>query len=1184
VSDLTRAQALALDLERSMAVSAGAGAGKTRVLVERYLWFLEAAPDPAAALGQIVAITFTEKAAEEMKGRVRARLFERSRAEPRWRALAAEIDEARISTIHAFCARLLREHALAAGLDPDFRILSGADAALLCEAAIQKALVVRAESGNPDLGRLLEIWSRRQITRALKTLFARRYPAALWARQLAALDDEALVTRWRARTEISADELARFAAECAADLGMLARVGPSGLASAAGRLLGAAGDREREVAFACLWRAFLDRRGRLRRFTRGKEPWTEAAARVSARLAPLEARAITVVPGLDEVAPPYLRSLASLWGGAASIYRELKEAQAALDFDDLEERALHLLEEDAQVRASVRAGCRALLVDEVQDVSEIQWRILRSVASGDDGALRPAALFAVGDEKQSIYRFRGAEVTVFGRIRAAVREANAARAALPARLPPSLSASFEPDSEERLGLLSLRDNFRSLEPPLRFVNHVFARLFGEPREDFEARHEPLVQRRTASATPVLAGTDLLLVPRRGSGDDEFLRTLDEATAVARYLAAGSWLRGAAPETRFSDCAILLWGRQSLKTFEAELRRFGIPFVVLGGVGFYQAQEVIDLAALLGFLADDRSDIDLAAVLRSPLGAFPDDLLYAVARSGSGSLWSRLGRFDPARPPVPVAPDVARRAARVRERIERWRELADRIPLSDLMARALEESGAFAALAWGPRGPQRVANVEKLLDLARRFEAESGLGIAAFVERLRVLGEIEEREGEADVPAGLGGVRLLTVHAAKGLEFPLVIVPEIGGQPPPQRDEVLLDELHAAGEDPTWEVGLRLPDPEAGWEIADTGLRQMLRARLRRKEAAERKRLLYVACTRAQDRLVLVGSVPAAQGSWLDELAQALEIEPEAPSHGPIVVAGVEVATWVDPEVLRAVEPPAAPAPPAPVSPDPGAVRALSFRLAPLDPGPLRLRLWPSLAKSLCACRVKAHFASRGLPEPAARGDGRRARVRGILVHRLLESGAWRRASCEALAREMAREEGISEGPELEALASDAAKTMTRFAASDLAARIDRADEVWTEIPFTLQLDAAEVTGRIDLLFCEAGRYCLVDYKSDEVAPEAVAAHSARMHYLAQVALYGAAVREWIGDRALEGGLYYTAPGVFFPADLSPAAVAAGAAWLDGEARVLLAGMPDPPPDPPCATCGYAALRVCPFAR
>lgn len=547
--------------------------------------------------------------------------------------------------------------------------------------------------------------------------------------------------------------------------------------------------------------------------------------------AELEHRAARLTLALVQV---YLRVL--------DTYRQHKLEQNALDFDDLEWRArAALTHPDVQQRW--RRSLRAVLVDEFQDTNDAQRAIVYALTGLDDALSgnrnqphhEPCdlpTLFVVGDGKQSIYRFRGADVSVFQQVQQQVQHIGGQ----PVRL---------------------NTSFRTHPPLLAWINGVMAQVLNRPRPllAFEIPFEPLTAHRPSPAHPHCVELHLLDMPG-ASGDIR----VAEATMLAERLAAlvsgeqGPIIheRGAWRRPTYGDVAILLQASTHFTVYEQALRAAGIPFLTTAGRGYYDRQEVQDLLHLLRVLNNPADELALVGVLRSPLFTLDDNTIVRLRLSHPQSMWYALLHAD--LPDAPAALEHARTTLR-----ELYAQRG-RLTVVELLRTALNMTGYLAVLSALPDGAQRCVNVEKLIEAIRRTDTTD---LRAYTEYLRQLLEAAPREGAAPLEAE-GSVRLMTVHASKGLEFPMVVLPDLSRTNPPLRSMWL---AHAS-------YGLALCLHDAAGEVQKPQVWQHALAREQQMQRAEQERLFYVALTRASDYLILSGKALEAKG-WLHLLGRGL---------------------------------------------------------------------------------------------------------------------------------------------------------------------------------------------------------------------------------------------------------------------------------------------------------------------
>jgi ATP-dependent helicase/nuclease subunit A len=944
-------------------LAAAAGSGKTSVLVERFVrMVLEDGIDVAA----ILTITFTEKAAAEMRDRIRERL----------RALGADeaaraTEGAFISTIHGFCARLLRAHAVPAGLDPAFAVLDQPEAQRLADAAFDEAL--EHSGGAVDL--------------------VAAYGAGPLRAAILAIHDE---LRSRGQTRPALPPMPP-----APDL-EAARSALREAATAVQRELGAIDTPSAKVVQA------LERLERLERLSLEGEPWpglldrfclpggNGAALSTDACAAYTEAMAAFRRAVEHRYAVRTHAVLDRLLRGFAERYAERKRGAAGLDFEDLELMTRDLLAGDEDVRQRYRARFAQIMVDEFQDTNQVQLELIEAVANDN--------LFTVGDAQQSIYGFRHADVELFARRAQKLAEIGA-----------------------RLGLTM---NFRSRPEVLAVINAAF--------EDF---------------TPVTPGredppacdprVELIVADKAAAWAVEGQASpwrLAEARALAQRVAE-LVQAGTAPE----DIVVLTRATTDLRTYERALEDRGVPTYMIGGRGYWSHPQVIDLLAYLRALANPLDEEALVMLLASPLvGASADELviLAGAARDEGRPLWQVVQQ---------QRPDFAAWFATERA-------AAARLGVDELIDRALARTGYDLAVLAMPGGRRRLANVRKLMRLGREHAEASGADLRGFLELVRRRASAwSMHESEAPVEGEtVDAVRLMTIHRAKGLEFDVVCVADLG------RGPRWPAELLRLGRD--GRRGIRLA--QAGTTRAVPALDYIALGDAQAEtEAREERRLFYVAMTRARERLILSGA--ARLDAWPDSgspiawIGPALvpEIGDRVEEGSGITDAGVRfefvsaAGEQPAPDRLQrltgaASEPPAATSRPA----TPPTVPALSY----------------SSLEEYQRCGYR-FYAERVLGLPGHRpqlGSGPSATERGVRVHALLERLDFRRPVVP------------------EAADADVRELIERFARSELCRRLGLATQVRREQRFRFLLeDRVLVHGAIDVLAREPGQMLVIDYKT-----------------------------------------------------------------------------------------------------
>lgn len=918
--NFTNSQKLACDISRNIAVTAGAGSGKTSVLVRRYLWCLE---QNNHNVRRVVAITFTEKAAGEMLGRIREQVLQRAASElgaaHLWEEVLEHLPLANISTIHGFCQKLLREFPIEAGVDPNFEVLDDAAQTILLKRLIDDLLRQEAEKNVRSLRLLAQQWKPATLRDIVRQLIGVRDKALLWAERITQTDFDAYLHQLR---DLCANQQRRAVQRIAADsrwkeamseIRAIMPPGDSGKLTLRCRIIV---ERDAEFRAETELRKQLDILAMLKREMNlqgvSSAAWKadERDARVKKCFETLKfvydnTLSETPIHDATELRGFQIQqALAALFLTALRRYGEEKAARRRLDFEDLQEKALRLLRlPDVQQLLSSRYDY--VMVDEFQDTNQLQWEIIRRLGLTKQG-LAKDKFCIVGDEKQSIYMFRGAEVSVFAEVRNELKLVNAAHQldAVEMAIPDLGDAPLVADGD-KTGELSMAENFRSDDAVIMFCNFLFSRLFlptFDPERPYDVPHQELVPRREKGipldiqAKPV----ELMLAFDDDEADSgEASAELSEPDMIARRIRElmiptqpHDESASDKPKSRpaqWKDIAILLRTRTRLKAFEEALRRHGIPFIVTGGIGFFEQQEIYDLSNLLRALSDSRQDIALAGVLRSPLISLSDDQLVYLAggvktdaATSRWTLWEKL-RFHAANRdliPTELDPDMIVHAC---DLLRSWQAVAERIPITHLLRRVLDDTGLYGILAADSAAEQQITNIEKFVEIARKFEIQGFRTLSDFVAYLDELETAAEREGEAQIFAeGMNVVQVMTIHAAKGLEFPIVFVPEL--ERPfnySDSESVYLDALSTprAGRTPEIAAGVSVAGMLDDGAPSPTFLREYLKRVNRDKTDAEMKRLLYVACTRARDTLMLSGSIKKSvkPNSWLGWLTQHLPL-------------------------------------------------------------------------------------------------------------------------------------------------------------------------------------------------------------------------------------------------------------------------------------------------------------------
>lgn len=1066
----TDEQRRAIDRRRGdLLLDAAAGSGKTAVLVER---FVRSVLEDGVEVGSILTITFTEKAAAELRERIRRRLNELGAPES-----ARATEGAFISTIHGFCARVLRAHALAAGLDPRFEVLDADRAGALADAAFERALEDWMTDAL-DPVELIAAYGLGTLRRAILSTHDQLRSLGALAPVLPPVPlppDGAPEPAARLRSA---------AASVGAELEGIADPGVSVVQALENVRRALAVPAPAEVWPADLWRMKLPRNGAALS--------TDACAEYAAALAAYRAASAAAA------AAPMRDALDALLRSFAAHYARAKGEVSGVDFEDLEllTRALFTTQERLRTRYAERF--QAIMVDELQDTNRVQLELIEAIAREN--------LFTVGDAQQSIYGFRHAEVELF-RARGRRLQRSGARE-------------------------TLRTNFRTRPEIIDVLNPGFAAAMGEdftplragraPAGDPEPRVELLIADKAADWDLEGMASPWRLAEARGLAD-----------RVAELVAAGASpgqivvLMRASTDVRAYERAL---EQRGLPTYVIGGRGYWAHPQVVDMVAYLRAlANPREEEALYGVLASPFVGLSLDGLV----------ILAAGARAAGGDAYRSLSGGEPAIEALRRAGLGEADAARLsgfagwfaRERLR-----ASRAGIEELIDRALSVTGYDLAMLEMPGGRRRLANVRKLMRLGREHEAHHGPDIRAFLDLLaqREASGDGVREGEAPVEGeALDAIRLMTIHRSKGLEFDIVCVADLGRSPRPPSAILRVDPGRppsSADSGRAARLGLRLARAGAGGRESALDF-SAIGEELRAAEEAEERRLFYVAMTRARERLVLSGA--AKLEGWLEGAGKVgggpiAWIAPAFVPDLPAVVAargglvthetGRMRVSLLQPgeDAEPALAPPGAPvtATGAPASPAPGGPPAVRPGGRPaVRPGaPVETLSYSSLAEyARCGYRFYAERVlglpagaeedvpagpgpvdARRRPRRAAPGAGRR---RGVLIHALLERLDFRRPVVPGAehARAAAVRAGLAPLPGPEELDGLAA-VVRRFAASEVCARLGRAGAVRREQRFAFALEdrpgAPMVVGALDVLAREGAgpgeRLLVVDYKTDRL--------------------------------------------------------------------------------------------------
>ncbi len=1099
ISDQAARDRAIQDHETLFAVDAGAGTGKTTLLVSRLISLLVEKEVP---LRKIAAITFTEKAAAELVDRLRQKMEEELTGNPAKKALILQafqdLERAPISTIHSFCASLLREYPVEAGVDPRFAVLdevqSGAFESQAWEEWLKKSLNKQVE----PLFHFQRMGGSFEHLEELKNFLKRNHSLLVNSESQVlpkGADFEKILRKFIQKVSPSASSckdssdglflaLQQFHGDCAfldtlTPGEMLFEMGNLEIPKAAKK-----GNQKNwdKAVLNSLRQEFSDLSGEHEKFSSALK----------------NAVVLNIIHWLWN----YLKE-----------FEEQKKRQGFLDFDDLLLKTRNLLKDHPEPREELKKRLDYLLVDEFQDTDPLQVEIVFFLAekegkpkknpstnSGQAGfethwrkvKLKQGKLFLVGDPKQSIYRFRRADVEIYEETKKLVSD-NGGKVEL------------------------LKENFRTVGSLVDWVNGRFPSLFTGTLIQYSPQNPSRREERPLEAVPPLIGIRIPFSADENTSKASLRHKEAEWTAdfIREKLLQGGWTLSD-PKThkmrkvQAGDIAVLFrdLSNENEEYWEEALRKRDISFQIVGGKRFYNRPEIVALSTLLNCLSSPADEAACVAVLRSLLFGFTDEKIFLHRSSGGVFQFLR-----PAQGEMEKAFDL------LRGLYEGTRTLS----VSEVLTQFLEKTNLPAVVAAQPHGEQRVANLLKVVDQARELETSQHFTYRAFTQWLTAQQEDETMEGEAPGPDSTENrVTLMTIHKAKGLEFPVVIVSGVASDN--RESGCLLDRKNSAG---AYKVG-----------SVDLGLKTLNYEGVRAEEHAQAKeenvRLLYVAATRARECLVLPffllpeGSRTKAEDLFLAPLLDGLET---SPLQGWVSInPGGKI--WVEnpePDKSSLEEPPAL--------------------VVDLDEKLLKTPEAEAEVKNISAkkeSREQKINKLKGIPEfqsvtqkLSVDGDKEERQLEilddgekkqsfsggkdfGSLVHLLLEKGwDWPRETLSRAAVLYGEELGISAKE-----AAEAAKMAETVFKSELLQRARKAGRVFRELPVTGTIEPGTyLNAVIDLAFLEGDEWVLVDYKTDQDMDKE------KEKYQKQLGYYRELLQKYTGRKVKESFLYFVRRGV-----------------------------------------------------
>lgn len=1066
----TPEQALAINtIKSNVSLLAGAGSGKTYVLMKRFVQILRA--DLSVNPTNIVAITFTRKAADEIKGRVRQAVgecVEQAQTDLerlRWQEHLQKVESAPISTIHSLCSRILRDNPVETQLDPEFTILEDFEAQDFFKETLQQYLRKNIKE-NAALRRLVQTYGVNSFVNQVTAL----------GDKLSELvrEDNLAEPYLKAKEELPALQQKLFAAvreviEAREALGAKTK-GRQTLTEAAGLL----DEMQKQLLAPEPDCSLLDASGVVK--VSGKALAAELTnlknLRQELNHVLLNAKGCDLVQDWLAVLQKFYACLSAR-----------KQENNVLFNDDLDLLAIEHLQKNEALRQKYQERYKYIMVDEFQDTNERQRQLIYLLCGNKlDGKNN---LFIVGDVKQSIYRFRHADVSVFNKVKEDIAQ----------------------NAGQNLGM---KTNFRSTQSIVESCNTAFCQLMDLPKEEICLEHHE-------GANTGGAKVCLLQVPYKSKDDDLGAKEdkwQKEAEAIAAYLQQE--LPKVEPQLRpGASKAILLRAMTHCEILRQTLQGYGINCVVVKGKGFYEQQEVLDILNLLAALHNRYASLELAGALRSNYFGLDDATLTQLfwQTENDKPLWDVLQAVGSGELQLNLQPEQQALAMHAAERLRSLRQAAALMALPELFAQLWDELKPEFVLSQQENGPSKLANVKKLRRLAQQYCQTKQASLAEWLQNVKDLRASSSKEPAATVQAD-DALQIMTIHNSKGLEFDLVILPQLDKS---VKGDTASIKYLPGKEGEQGLLGIKVPNKEM--QLQNSGVYELAKARDSELEEAESRRLLYVAMTRAQKQLLMVGTVaeeklpeavialPSAKG-WWQQLQAVYEVDWDKQESS---------CPWV--RLLRADAL-------SPAVVQQGVQQQLALEPLALAPLPAyaacgRTCFTASALQTYLHCQRQYYYQQvLAVPELEQTVAGEQAHelpasVTGSIVHKALE--LYNGYNAEAVFAIALDEFAPS------AAATQAKSMFDAYVVSDLYKALPKKQKRELEFVQPLQQELA-AEGVIDLLaFDEDDKMIIVDYKTG-TPPEP---DEVKLGYAYQLALYkDAAEKLYPGKRVVRAELHF----------------------------------------------------------
>lgn len=1085
-----------------MAISAGAGSGKTRVLVERYIKVIT---EGLAETEEILTITFTKKAAAELKLRIRERLSEIQIEQPETekglnaRKALSTIESAPISTIHSFCQSILRNNAIEAGVEPDFQVLESKESSLVYKEIVQRVTSQILRTNKENEKNLIRIMGLNDLRSIAERALNDKYKFANAVTSTSSLLQNGEYEK--SMDKLLGEELSIIldSVELKSAIDVLKKCRPLDSRDALAMIRENVLDKFNELSIEKDNKEKLIKLlslGNSINLNRGSNSaWVEGEKTVVKSILKTIREDLYVLFGSEkelnfmneDSSKKLLEGLNLFMNRLFKEYDSRMGSSGVLDYDGLLYQAMNLLSERKDIASFYRKHYKQILVDEFQDTDELQMDIIRILAA--DGENIPV-LFLVGDENQSIYKFRGAEVSNFRKMI---------------------------DETGIDGALYITKNYRSQPELIKFFNSFFSLFLGDTENGYKESQSFRPKHGNASNVQFL-----LPIIKFGAGSSKKELEADiMAKQLLSLVGAESISDGDGGERilQFRDIGILLRKMTSVTDYLHKFEQYGIPYYMKTRSGFYDRLEVIDLLNFFRAIEFSSDDYIHAAWLRSPIVGLSDSALFLMA-AGVGFSASISDESNDIYPK-----EDQDRLMRARELLLNYRKLKDTMGVSDLTQRIVDEIAYIPFLLSTRNGTQKVLNIYKLLDQISSFEKSGVNSFGDFIEHMDMIQRGNVKEGQAQASSEEEDVvTIMTVHGSKGLQFPVVFLPDLEATYKESSENYRYDSKKGFG----FRISIR--------QIREYDpLYWVLKVQDRRKNLAERRRLFYVAMTRAKDYLFFVGARESKKdelkspikNSWLEDLFETVGIK-NSKNSTTVEFAGLQLPIISDlPDVERYNA--------TPEKEDDSEVAEYSEDyIVPIKKESQPVSITPTKLLKYLECSWKYSLEElHGIEEPElmkvnedSTDSTLSGKLFGTVAHNFFAKMDYQAIDDDSLIDKVISAEGVK-GNKADEFKTKLKDIAVNFRETELFRQVLSLDEsrVKREENFFIEFENVLIEGTIDLICNLGGKRTVIDYKTDEIRQSDIEARVE--HYKPQLMSYAKAVKSITGEYPERTLIYFT---------------------------------------------------------